>query len=116
MKVSAMSRIRRPSITTPLPSTYVRSVLAHIGQPCGALGRPYTTTPFWSHAIADWVMGQLGLTATYISFSLGGFLVFSSSARHSLIACVFVPPVILGLNAATRKRALKKRAAIAKAQ
>lgn len=66
-----MSKIRKPNALTPLPSTYVRSVLSHIGSPCGALGKPYQTTPFWSHALVDWVMGQLGLDAFFIKYSHG---------------------------------------------
>ena len=52
-----MSKIRRPTVTIPLPKPDVKSVLARIGSNCGALGRPYTSTPYWSHAILDWAIG-----------------------------------------------------------
>ena len=64
-----MSKIRKPTLTTPLPREYVRSVLSHIGSPCGALGRPYTITPYWAHSLIDWVLGQFGQTWLYISYS-----------------------------------------------
>lgn len=67
--VSAMSKIRKPSWSTPLPSTYVASVLRTLGNPCGAIGRPYVSTPFWSHAVADWVMGQVGWMSGYMSYT-----------------------------------------------
>lgn len=69
--VSAMSKIRKPSISTPLPNAYVKSVLATIGNGVGAVGsgRPYFTTPFWSHAIADWVMTQVGAMGLYMSYT-----------------------------------------------
>jgi len=67
--VSAMSKIRKPSLSTPLPSTYVASVLRTVGNPCGAIGRPYVSTPFWSHAVADWVMGQVGWMSGYMSYT-----------------------------------------------
>jgi len=82
--VSAMSKIRKPTLATPLPSVYVRSVLSHIGSPCGALGRPYTITPYWVHSLIDWVLGQLGQTWLLISYT------------HDL-------------NNGTRARALRKR-------
>jgi len=82
--VSAMSKIRKPSVSTPLPSAYVASVLKTIGNPCGASGRPYVSTPYWSHAVADWVMGQADWMSGYMSYS------------HNL-------------HIAIRKRGLKKR-------
>ena len=56
--VSNMSKIRRSSLTTPMPRDYVRAVLAKINLPCGALwtGRPTVSSPYWSHAMLDWVM------------------------------------------------------------
>ncbi|KAF8331357.1 3-ketoacyl-CoA reductase [Cantharellus anzutake] len=67
--VSAMSKIRKPTLSTPLPNAYVRSVLSHIGSPCGALGRPYIATPYWAHSLIDWVLGQIGLAGLYISYT-----------------------------------------------
>jgi len=59
--VSAMSKIRRPTAMIPLPKAYVRSVLSRIGSNCGALGRPFTSTPYWAHALYDWAIGYANL-------------------------------------------------------
>ncbi|KAF9183503.1 hypothetical protein BGZ51_004007 [Haplosporangium sp. Z 767] len=53
--VSAMSKIRRASMLIPMPKPYVRSVLGQIGIAGGA-STPYTSTPFYSHAIANWLI------------------------------------------------------------
>jgi len=68
--VSAMSKIRRPTAMIPLPKTYVRSVLSRIGSNCGALGRPYTSTPFWSHALFDWALGYVTLLRPSLPLSI----------------------------------------------
>ncbi|THH19326.1 hypothetical protein EUX98_g8799 [Antrodiella citrinella] len=69
--VSNLSKIRRPSLTTPTPNVYVRSVLSKLGLPCGALwtGRPYVVTPYWSHAVIDWFMNVVGWKAQYGRFT-----------------------------------------------
>ncbi|KAF8588867.1 NAD(P)-binding protein [Ramaria rubella] len=51
--VSAMSKIRRPSISTPTAKTFVRVALRKIGVPGGSLLRPYTSTPYWAHSMLD---------------------------------------------------------------
>lgn len=66
--VSKMSKIRRPSITTPTANTFVKSVLSHIGQSCGAIQRPFTSTPFWSHSIGDFFIGYMR-TSLVISYT-----------------------------------------------
>ena len=53
---TAMSKIRRASLFVPSPRTYVRSVLSKVGRTGGAQGFSYTSTPYWSHAIMQWVM------------------------------------------------------------
>ncbi|KAG0287640.1 hypothetical protein BGZ96_008464 [Linnemannia gamsii] len=53
--VSAMSKIRRATMLIPMPKPYVRSVLGQIGISGGA-STPYTSTPFYSHAIANWLI------------------------------------------------------------
>ncbi|KAJ3486372.1 hypothetical protein NLI96_g4279 [Meripilus lineatus] len=60
--VSNLSKIRKPSVMIPTPKAYVRSVLAKVGLPCGALftGRPHVSSPFWSHAMLDWLMNIIG--------------------------------------------------------
>lgn len=65
--VSNMSKIRRATITTPMPKPYVKSVLAKIGLPCGALwtGRPTVSSPYWSHSIVDWAMNTIGWTGLF---------------------------------------------------
>lgn len=68
IQVSKLSKVRRPSALIPLPSPYVRSVLAKVGLACGAgfSGRPATSTPYWSHALLDYTMTLLGLPEAYI--------------------------------------------------
>lgn len=60
--VSNMSKIRKPSMLVPTPKAYVRAVLSKIGMPCGAFatGRPYVSTPYWSHALLDWFLQSFG--------------------------------------------------------
>ncbi|ORX91220.1 NAD(P)-binding protein [Basidiobolus meristosporus CBS 931.73] len=50
---TAMSKIRRPSFFIPSTKPFVASVLARIGVAGGA-STPFTSTPFPSHAIANW--------------------------------------------------------------
>lgn len=56
--VSNMSKIRKASLMIPMPKPYVKSVLAKIGWPCGALytGRPTVSTPYWTHACLDYII------------------------------------------------------------
>lgn len=70
-QVSAMSKIRRPSITTPTPQAYVKSVLGHLQLPCGSVGQPFTTTPYWSHAVAEWFINVLNWPSIFISYTHG---------------------------------------------
>ncbi|GHJ86470.1 hypothetical protein NliqN6_2872 [Naganishia liquefaciens] len=55
--VSKMSKIRQSSPLVPTPDAYVRSVLSSIGLNRGAQGRAYESTPFWTHALMDYVVG-----------------------------------------------------------
>ncbi|KII88807.1 hypothetical protein PLICRDRAFT_638941 [Plicaturopsis crispa FD-325 SS-3] len=91
--VSNMSKIRRSSPLVPTPAAYVRSALSKVGLPCGAAhsGRPGTSTPYWSHAIADWVLTLVAWPSLYIGYT------------H-------------GLHKSIRKRALKKLERESKAQ
>ena len=70
-QVSKLSKIRKPSLMVPLPGPYVKSVLSKIGLPCGALGsgRPNTSTPFWTHAMLDYVMTLIGSPSLFISYT-----------------------------------------------
>ena len=58
VQVSNMSKIRRASALIPMPKAFVRSVLSKITLPCGALWtkRPGLVTPYWSHAMLDYIM------------------------------------------------------------
>lgn len=69
--VSKMSKLRKPSPLVPLPSTYVHSVLSKVGLSCGAAfsDRPGTSTPFWSHALADYVINLVGWKSLFIGYT-----------------------------------------------
>ncbi|PWN51089.1 hypothetical protein IE53DRAFT_361838, partial [Violaceomyces palustris] len=54
--VSALSKIRKPSAMIPTPKQYVAKALSSIGNPGGAIGRPYTSTPWPLHALVDWAI------------------------------------------------------------
>jgi len=48
-QTSAMSKIRRPSLSIPTPKAFVRTVLAKVA--------PGTLTPYWTHALVSAAMG-----------------------------------------------------------
>lgn len=52
--VSNLSKIRRSSAMIPTPKQYVKQVLKTLGSQGGAVGRPYTSTPWPGHAVVDW--------------------------------------------------------------
>ncbi|KAI9336683.1 hypothetical protein BD770DRAFT_431994 [Pilaira anomala] len=56
--VSAMSKIRKPSLLIPTPKNYVASVLRKVGVPCGA-NVPFTSTPYPMHGVANWAINNL---------------------------------------------------------
>lgn len=56
--VSAMSKIRKPSLLIPNPDKYVASVLSKIGVPCGA-NVPFTSTPYPMHGVVNWAINNL---------------------------------------------------------
>lgn len=56
--VSAMSKIRKPTLLIPLAKPYVSSVLSKIGLPCGA-DVPYTSTPYHTHGIVNWIINNV---------------------------------------------------------
>ena len=70
-QVSKLSKIRKTSTLIPTPEAYVRAVLSKVGLPCGAAlsGRPNTSTPYWSHALLDWVVTLVGMRALFISYA-----------------------------------------------
>ncbi|KAI8813774.1 hypothetical protein BJ742DRAFT_379077 [Cladochytrium replicatum] len=49
---TAMSKIRKTSISTPSAKDYVKTALSNSG-------KALVSTPYWSHAIADWVVTEL---------------------------------------------------------
>ena len=49
--VSAMSKIRKPSMLIPTPKAWVRSCLGKIGVTGTAGGRAGTITPYWTHGL-----------------------------------------------------------------
>ncbi|KAF8837135.1 NAD(P)-binding protein [Paxillus ammoniavirescens] len=69
--VSKMSNIRRSSMMVPTPAAYVRSALSKVGLSCGAVmtDRPGTLTPFWSHALVDYLVHVVGWKAGFISYT-----------------------------------------------
>jgi 17beta-estradiol 17-dehydrogenase / very-long-chain 3-oxoacyl-CoA reductase len=90
-QTTAMSKIRKSSITVPTPPQFVKSVLSTIGNPVGAQGRKHESTPYPAHAIMDYAVGMGG----YFTENIGMWVVDS---MHKDI----------------RKRALRKRARLDK--
>jgi 17beta-estradiol 17-dehydrogenase / very-long-chain 3-oxoacyl-CoA reductase len=96
-----MSKIRRASISTPTPKAFVRSTLSRIGLSGGAIARPFTLTPYWSHSIADFVIGAIAMPSIFISYT------HRKSYKGAHKTPYLVTP---GLHTGIRARALKKRA------
>ena len=48
-----MSRMKQ-SFLVPSAETYVKSTIATLGLPGGAVGRAYVSTPYIGHAVAQW--------------------------------------------------------------
>ena len=88
-----MSKIRRSSVMVPTAADFARSTLSSIGLSRGAQGRPNESTPFWTHALIDYVVGYFG----YFS---------------ELAAIRFVNHMHIDI----RKRALRKKARLEKSQ
>ncbi|PWY99966.1 NAD(P)-binding protein [Testicularia cyperi] len=81
--VSNMSKVRRSSAMIPTPKQYVAQCLKTLGKNGGAVGRPYTSTPWPMHAIVDWATAFVLPRAWLLSYTYDQ-------------------------QAATRKRAIKK--------
>lgn len=56
--VSAMSKIRKPTILIPTAKNYVASVLSKVGVACGA-NVPFTSTPYPTQGIVNWVINNV---------------------------------------------------------
>ncbi|KIJ51218.1 hypothetical protein M422DRAFT_26645 [Sphaerobolus stellatus SS14] len=68
--VSAMSKIRRASLVAPTPKSYVRAALSKIGVQGGSLGKPFLSTPFWSHSLIDALLATLNFPSFWIGYTL----------------------------------------------
>lgn len=69
---SNLSKIRRSSALIPTPKTYVAKVLTKIGRSGGAVGRPFNTTPFPTHGLADYfITSAVGATHWLLRFNYG---------------------------------------------
>lgn len=88
---SAMSKIRRTSLTIPNPKTFVSATLSKVGRRNGAQERYATNTPYWSHAFMHFGLDNI-------------FGVFSRAVNL----------VNLSMHKSIRVRALKKAERIAK--
>ena len=55
---SAMSKIRRASLSIPSPKNFVRATLNGIGRRNGAQERYATSTPYWAHALMHFGIDQ----------------------------------------------------------
>lgn len=53
---SAMSKIRRANWVVPSEKNFVRSALGKIGRTGGSVGYAHTGSPYWSHAVATFVI------------------------------------------------------------
>ena len=62
LKVSKMSKIRKPSVMIPTAAAFVRASLDKIGLSGGArfVGRPAGSAPYWSHSLLEYFVGILG--------------------------------------------------------
>jgi 17beta-estradiol 17-dehydrogenase / very-long-chain 3-oxoacyl-CoA reductase len=66
MVTSAMSKIKRTSLFVPNPRQFAKATLRTIGLGGGSQGRAYTSTPWWSHAIAQWWLeNAVGILNTF---------------------------------------------------
>lgn len=71
---SAMSKIRRTSLSIPSPKPFVRATLSKIGRGSGLSTYAYTSVPYWSHALMAWsittIIGAFSKTAVGINGSM----------------------------------------------
>lgn len=66
--VSAMSKIRRPSLLIPTAKSYVASVLSKVGVPCGA-DVPYTSTPYPMHGVVNWAINNVLNNTFWVNYN-----------------------------------------------
>ena len=53
---TAMSKIRKPSALVPNPRQFVQAALGKIGRSGGAQNVAFTSSPYWSHGLMQWVL------------------------------------------------------------
>lgn len=80
--VSSMSKIRKPTMLVPTAGAFVDATLSSLGLARGAAGRPFTSTPFWSHAVFDWALATFGLGGR---FAMGKGLAMHKDIRKRAI-------------------------------
>ncbi|OJD18811.1 3-ketoacyl-CoA reductase [Emergomyces pasteurianus Ep9510] len=56
---SAMSKIRRPTVTVPIPRHLVEAILNKIGRGGGLSAYAYTSSPYWSHGLMAFALTQV---------------------------------------------------------
>lgn len=81
--VSAMSKIRKPSLLIPNPDKYVASVLSKVGVPCGA-NVPFTSTPYPMHGVVNWAINNLFTNQFWITQNDSKFF-FSTVCRVRIL-------------------------------
>lgn len=65
--VSAMSKVRRASVLVPTAGAFVRKVLGMVGRSGGSQGWGGVVTPWWSHALMQWVLENvLGARSAFL--------------------------------------------------
>lgn len=116
--VSNLSKIRKSSAMIPTPKQYVAQVLKTIGRNGGAVGRPYTATPWPLHALVDWATTFILPRGWLLSYTYSTYLSFSPSLTVLCADCMVANPrsSVRGYcasnptdqQAATRKRAIRK--------
>lgn len=67
--VSNMSKVRRSSAMIPTPKQFVGQILKTLGKNGGAVGRPYTSTPWPMHALVDWATAHVLPRAWLLSYT-----------------------------------------------
>lgn len=67
--LKALTQITRFTACPLLLSACQGSALSHIGLPCGATTAPYISTPFYSHALVQWVVDHLFTKKFWISYT-----------------------------------------------
>ena len=102
-----MSKIHRPSLAVPTPKAYVRAALSKIGVSGGAFGKPYTSTPYWSHSLADAVITGLSWPSLFITYTLSTSIV--SLARTIISRSYILIDLGTGLHKDIRRKVLRKR-------